>query len=48
MWLNTRAAYDFSAVQSVAEKLGLPADKWGEFVAETKTFEVGDGAPPLV
>jgi len=48
VWLNNRAAYDFSAVQSVAEKLGLPADKWDEFVAEAKGFEVGDGAPPLV
>lgn len=47
-WLNNRAAYDFSAVRSVAEKLGLPPEQWDQFVAEAKELQIGDGAPPLV
>lgn len=46
--LNDYAVQDLSTVRTVAEKLGLPAGKWNEFVEEAKALEVGDGAPPLI
>lgn len=47
-YLNIQGAHDFSAVQEIAFKLGLPPDDWEQFVEEARTLEVGDGAPPLV
>ena len=47
-WLNSSGAHDLSAVKSVAQKLGLPAEKWTDFVKEAKELQIGDGAPPLV
>ncbi len=48
VWLNNCAGHDLSAVQSVAEKLGLPPEDWDNFVDEAKRLAIGDGAPPLV
>lgn len=46
--LNTHGAHDLSAVKEVALKMGLPVRKWGRFMEEASSLEIGDGAPPLV
>ncbi len=47
-WLNSRGAHEFSTVQVVARELGLPPEKWNDFVEEARELQIGDGAPPLV
>jgi len=46
--LNVRGSHDLSAVRTVALALGLIEREWPRFVAEAKTLQVGDGAPPLI
>lgn len=46
--LNNRGAHDLSAVREVALALGLESTKWGKFVKEAQSLEIGDGAPPFI
>ncbi|MDE2183561.1 MAG: helix-turn-helix transcriptional regulator [Alphaproteobacteria bacterium] len=48
VWLNNGAKHDLTAARQVAEKLGLPAGKWDDFLDEARALQIGDGAPPLV
>ncbi len=48
VWLNSKAGHDLSAARTIAEQLGLPQNQWEVFVAGARTFQVGDGAPPLI
>lgn len=47
-FLNPSGKHDLSAVRATAEKLGLPADKWNDFIEEAQKLQIGDGAPPLI
>jgi transcriptional regulator with XRE-family HTH domain len=46
--LNISGRHDLSAIQQLAFSMGLAASAWPSFVDGARTFEVGDGAPPII
>ena len=46
--LNIRGSHDFIAAKNLALRLGLREADWPRYLEEARSYEVGDGAPPLI